>query len=158
MATMTRVQRRHAAEDLGPDLAGRFPGLGVGDRLAVVALARKLAARHHEGEPFEALLVGSVRDGDWPCVHVVDEGAPGRLAGLLSRDGEELIGALVHALRELRVPARRRGTRLAECGGCGCYHPADWHGDCRDDGRRFPPPADPDDIAFELDDPANDIE
>lgn len=25
-----------------------------------------------------------------------------------------------------------------ECGICGCYHPADWDGDCRDDSNRFP--------------------
>ncbi len=27
---------------------------------------------------------------------------------------------------------------LVECGSCGAYHPADFHGDCRDDNNRFP--------------------
>lgn len=27
--------------------------------------------------------------------------------------------------------------RYYECGCCNCYHPADWHGDCRDDAARF---------------------
>lgn len=26
-----------------------------------------------------------------------------------------------------------------ECGICGCYHPREWDGDCRDDENRFAP-------------------
>lgn len=28
---------------------------------------------------------------------------------------------------------------LEECGGCGSWHPKDWHGDCRDDSHRMHP-------------------
>jgi len=28
---------------------------------------------------------------------------------------------------------------LYECGICGCYHPWDWNGDCRDDANRIFP-------------------
>ena len=27
--------------------------------------------------------------------------------------------------------------RFYECGCCGCWHPANWDGDCRDDANRF---------------------
>ncbi|KKL83487.1 hypothetical protein LCGC14_1974160 [marine sediment metagenome] len=26
---------------------------------------------------------------------------------------------------------------LEECGCCGCLHPKDWYGDCRDDDNRY---------------------
>lgn len=31
---------------------------------------------------------------------------------------------------------------IFECGICGCYHPWDFTGDCRDDGNRFATPED----------------
>lgn len=33
-------------------------------------------------------------------------------------------------------------TILYECGICGCYHPWDWSGDCRDDANRYGAPED----------------
>jgi hypothetical protein len=37
----------------------------------------------------------------------------------------------------LRVVER---PELEECGSCGCYHPATFNGDCRDDANRYPTP------------------
>ncbi len=31
---------------------------------------------------------------------------------------------------------------IYECGFCGCYHPWDWDGDCRDDENRYGAPED----------------
>lgn len=47
------------------------------------------------------------------------------------------------AYSELEVVRRakqavERGGEWAECGSCGRWHPADWHGDCRDDEMRLP--------------------
>ncbi len=39
-----------------------------------------------------------------------------------------------------REPTPQRGDRtpeFVECGGCNCYHPAAFEGDCRDDDNRF---------------------
>lgn len=43
---------------------------------------------------------------------------------------------------------------IYECGICDCYHPWDWHGDCRDDENRFFP----DEIAARLGIDEDDLE
>lgn len=32
---------------------------------------------------------------------------------------------------------QKRHPRFYACGGCECYHPVWWEGDCRDDAHRF---------------------
>ena len=34
---------------------------------------------------------------------------------------------------------KRKDARpvFCECGCCGCYHPKEWYGDCRDDSQRL---------------------
>jgi hypothetical protein len=36
--------------------------------------------------------------------------------------------------------AMQMGEEWTECGCCGCYHPAEFAGDCRDDVNRLPGP------------------
>ncbi len=35
------------------------------------------------------------------------------------------------------IPKGKRSTVYTECGCCGCYHRADFAGDCREDRERF---------------------
>ena len=46
--------------------------------------------------------------------------------------------------REARAMAntQQHPNWIYECGGCGCYHPWEWQGDCRDDANRFGAPED----------------
>ena len=42
-----------------------------------------------------------------------------------------------HIPGEPDTPANPLAVNIVECGCCGHYHRADWHGDCRADSERF---------------------
>lgn len=47
------------------------------------------------------------------------------------------VALLQLALQELD---RLGHSIMEECGQCGCYHPINWTGDCRDDAHRYAGP------------------
>lgn len=58
-----------------------------------------------------------------------------REVGWRGRQGSNLSPPFLFDLIPGTVPIME--NKFYECGCCGCYHPVNWDGDCRDDENRF---------------------
>ena len=140
---MTKPQREMAIPDLRLSLSRQHPYMARNLITRLLTAAERLAAQHHD-ENYHECLVVHLEDNS---IMVRDDDGNAQLLMRNALRPEPTANALVEALKTLRVPTRLKTTKIVHCPVCECYHPADWNGDCREDGNRFPPPNNSDDEA-----------